>query len=187
MRHLFGYTINILGDICLPKVTNALADHFAYDGDWCSAKVRLSFCCSKWHCILFVTYFVTHFDFVLSISFLVQVGQVMLRPHDIDREVLLYRKEKQKNSDLLVTWSRSTSASSIYRYVRYPFFFLEKIELSMWEKWIIQLKFPRIIFKFWNLTILQFQNGGTCSEATEHFNHWMNGIPTHLVHYQILY
>lgn len=53
---------------------------------------------------------------IVHIRFIVRVAQAVLWPDDILREIIHNRNKKRANSDLLVTWSRSTSASSIYRY-----------------------------------------------------------------------
>lgn len=71
---------------------------------------------------------------VFSSSLLVHVTRIMFRPDDIDLELLQSRKEKQANSDLLVTWSRSTSASSIYRCVCLWFFLLSFLHICiLWQ------------------------------------------------------
>lgn len=54
---------------------------------------------------------------------MVQITRTIFWPNDIEKEVLQSRQNKQASSDLLVTWSRSTSASSIYRLV-HKFLFL---------------------------------------------------------------
>lgn len=45
-----------------------------------------------------------------------RVMQASLWPDDATRAVLEQRRAQRRGEELLVAWSRSTSASSIYRY-----------------------------------------------------------------------
>lgn len=134
LRNLLRYSVNLLGDLSLFAITNSLARHSIDGGDWRSSQVsltkristKLSF--TEQISNLIVFFFFNFAKRFLSFhiffhSFLVQITRTMFCPDDIDCELLQNRKEKQANSDLLVTWSRSTSASSIYRLVLFCFFF----------------------------------------------------------------
>lgn len=62
-----------------------------------------------------------------------RVLQASLWPDDATRAVLEQRRAQRRGEELLVAWSRSTSASSIYRYIlNYK---LQSQQFSFHSKW----------------------------------------------------
>lgn len=61
--------------------------------------------------------FRTSIHFHIVHRFMYRIIETTMWPDDMTREMIRAKIEKQGGDDLLVTWSRSTSASSIYRWV----------------------------------------------------------------------
>lgn len=99
---------------------------------------------------------------------LIRVSMTTLWPDDLTRETLHFQNNHKTNDDLLVAWSRSTSASSIYRYLHWS--------LTPKSFYWFRFVFPEILNT--DRSIKQFQR-------SDEFFHWTDGCISNFVLVQI--